>query len=547
MSDLTDVCTLCASEVTAQFTGGTRTQATITGHVSIPGPCYVADQIRFVSPSMLIFNPDPAEENQQNEFSVVCRKLIIEGGTFPTEKNPCSPTDPGSRYGNTNVITWQGRLAAAPAGDPIGPPPPQPAETGLPGFPGLPGNPGSDGASPAALRQKEPAKLVIIALQVEVLNKGNLVIDWAGQDGGKGGQGQVGGNAGSGTTGNNGSDASWPGSGCDTPTGSGGTGGDGGAGGQGGNGGNGGNAGQIIVISLPQNIAPSGPFSDLHTVTFVTTDLGGAGGAGAHGGVGGPGGDPGVRSSECGPATKGTPGNSMTTHFGGPGQPGNAGTSTVPKLEPITSDTCADRIPRRLVFAASNQLPKAFIRCSSGSVNGKLSLTGQYLDQVGSVSTSLAGVTAAINPSSTDTQLDLDISISATSVFNAPPAPPPVADLIFTYMFPSTLKQTLPGAIQVEVVQAGSITPNTGAQGATVLVTITGQGFNPSATVHDVSVSGTGVTVTAGTVTVVDDQTMTCNFVIGPGAPKTARDVTVKAGTAPTACQFTLTDSFTVT
>src|SRR6202453_1492610 len=234
MSDLSDVCcNLCKSDMATQFTGSSpsRTQAVISGNVFVPGPCFVADTITFVSPSALIFAPSVDRSDAQTEFAVICRRLIVKGGKAPVDSTPCNPGDPGSRYGNTNLITWKGRLTSAPSGAPIGPPAPQPANSGSNGTNGQAGNPGSNG-SPRAGGQRG-VKLALVAVEVEFVSAGNLSIDWAGQNGGDGGAGQLGGNAGSGTTGNDGSDESWPSSGCATPTGNGGNGGNGGSGGSG--------------------------------------------------------------------------------------------------------------------------------------------------------------------------------------------------------------------------------------------------------------------------------------------------------------------------
>jgi hypothetical protein len=70
-------------------------------------------------------------------------------------------------------------------------------------------------------------------------------------------------------------------------------------------------------------------------------------------------------------------------------------------------------------------------------------------------------------------------------------------------------------------------------------MTITGTGFDPAATVD---VSGIGVTASApGSVTSTQ---ITCTFTIGPLAPKTARNVTVKNSLTN---QDTLNGAFTVT
>ncbi|MGA7158320.1 MAG: hypothetical protein WBY53_15840, partial [Acidobacteriaceae bacterium] len=208
--------------MTTQFgtSNPARSQVTITGNTPtlVPTACYVQDQITFQAPSQLLFHSND-QSADQTEFAIICRKLVVIGGKAPTDSNPCNPGEPGSRYGNTNLISWDGRLTAAPNGPSIPPQPAQSAGTGLAGLPGLPGNSGVAGLSPVTSRKGGPAKLVIVAIEVEVVNGGNLVVDWAGQNGGDGGDGQIGGNGGSGTTGNNGSDASWPSSGCGTATG----------------------------------------------------------------------------------------------------------------------------------------------------------------------------------------------------------------------------------------------------------------------------------------------------------------------------------------
>jgi hypothetical protein len=542
MSDLTAVCTLCSTEIGAQFTGATPTRAlqTITGPpVYCTTNCYVADEIRFVSPSMLIFKPDSTSDkgNDAREFAVICRKLVIDGGTMPTNSSPCNPGDPGTRYGNTNLISWIGRLTSADSGAPLPPPAPQAPQTGANGTTGAQGNSGAAGTSPVGSPGDSPASLVVFALEVEVLNKGNLVVDWAGQNGGEGGLGQVGGNAGSGTPGTSGSDASWPSSGCSHAAGDGGPGGSGGAGGKGGDGGRGGNAGQILVISTSQNL--SGAFSDSHTVTFLTTSQGGKGGNGAKGGLGANGGVKGAGSGECAPGVSGTDGTPLTSQVAATGAPGSSGTSPTPnpKLEKVTGPSCATSIPRALVFSGGGSATN-FYRCSSGSASGKLSLAGQYLDQVASVATSLSGVTATIDSSSTETLLVLDIAAAANSATG-------LGDLIFTYTFPTTMTQTLGGAINIEVPLALSIAPASGARGATVNVTITGQAFDMPLASYAISVSGTDVTVL--TPTYVNSTTLTASFQIGSGASETARDVTVKVGSTSSPCVSVLAASFTVT
>ena len=255
MSDLTDICTLCSADINAVFTAPPRAPAmVISSDVHTSKPCFVADEIEFLDQGKLIFDISPQSNNR--EYAVICRKLTVNGGGTPIKGDPCNPGDPGTRYNNTNVITWNGRLKAADAGGPVSPPtaPASSAQDGNPGQGGATGNPGSPGASLGFIREKSVVKLVVFALEVEFKNGGNLAIDWAGQDGGDGGKGQNGGKGDKGTRGGDGQDKSWPSSGCDTATGDGGKGGDGGAGGKGGNGGDGGSGGQIIVISTPADI-----------------------------------------------------------------------------------------------------------------------------------------------------------------------------------------------------------------------------------------------------------------------------------------------------
>ena len=427
MSDLSDVCGLCKAQITTVFTAPPRQPpVVISADLHVSTACFVADQIEFLDKGRLIF--DLSSDNL--EYAVICRKLVVSGGNKPVNLNPCNPQDPGTRY-NTNVITWNGRLTSASAGPDISPPTANSssAQDGAPGADGVPGNPGSNGISlGGSKRQRGPVKLVVLALEVEYLNSGNLVIDWAGQDGGDGGKGQNGARGDKGTKGGDGSNASWPSSGCDTATGNGGDGGPGGTGGVGGSGGPGGDSGQIIVISLPKNLSASGVFNDPGKVTFVTASVGGQGGAGGHGGDGGPGGDPGKPTSECGGGVLGNKGASFLSLNAGPGPAGSPGNSLTPALEPVTSGSCANIIPIPLQFDASNVFPQVLRRCFSGSGSGAMSITGQFLDQVASVSTSLTGVTATIKNSSTDTELDLSLSIAANSASG-------LGDLIFTYNF----------------------------------------------------------------------------------------------------------------
>jgi hypothetical protein len=530
MTELQNVCSRCNADVNAQFNtpGGLRQREIITTDLFWSQPCFVRDIIEFRDAGRLIFQTSkevPGPEGGQPNYAVICRRLIINGGNKPMTLTPCNPGDPGTRYERTNVITWDRRLHGAPNG---APPPPKPPDgpQGVLGTDGVTGNAGSSGSS-------APRKLTVFALEVDVQNGGHLVIDWGGQDGGDGGRGQNGGRGGRGNKGSAGQDESWPGGGCETPTGDGGTGMTGGRGGDGGPGGQGGDGGTTVVISTPANLA--GVFSSSSIVFVNDAGLGGRGGQGGLHGAGGPGGPPGNRSSDCdpgNPGADGTPGDDGTdiVTSGASGAPGH-----LAPFEPVAPGTCADKAPVAMVFDPIAS-PFKICRCFSGSGSGDISITGQFLDQVDTVTTSLAGVTATKKASSTDTQLDLKIQVTAASALG-------VGNLIVKPVLGPT--QNLAGAIDVERCQINTITPNTGARGATVGVTIVGECFDVTAPFHDVVIGGLGVN--AVNVAVVDDQTMTCQIEIASGAATGARDVTVRAGAALSPCQHALIGGFTVT
>lgn len=87
------------------------------------------------------------------------------------------------------------------------------------------------------------------------------------------------------------------------------------------------------------------------------------------------------------------------------------------------------------------------------------------------------------------------------------------------------------------VLTLSSVSPNTGAQGASVPVTLTGSGFASGATIN---LSGTGITA-SGT-TVVSSTQITATFAIAANAPPVAQNVTVTSSGATTNAQmFTVT------
>ena len=124
------------------------------------------------------------------------------------------------------------------------------------------------------------------------------------------------------------------------------------------------------------------------------------------------------------------------------------------------------------------------------------------------------------------------------TVPGAPGATGASGNLVFEVVEPpgsSTCADLIPTALKIV-----SIVPNSGAKGATVPVVITGTGFDPAAALHQVQVSGLGVTTGPLTVT---STTITCDFIIGAMTLATARNVTVKVGLSNSA---TLPNGFTV-
>jgi len=461
MSKTDAICNMCRAKVDAVFnpTTGTRVIELINGQRNITDCCFVADEIHFTGNSQLVFAPteqrlpdkkDPLKIYCQ-EYYVVCRKLVIQGGHDVKDPTPCTPDDPGNSYSGNNVITWLDRLTTAANG--ADRTPPQAAQgdnfnqnvwsdvgqgsphgkNGGDGANGQPGNQGGNGFAPTP-------SVVVLALEVDAGAGDHLTIDFDGQNGGKGGKGQDGGDGGDGMGGRDGdSDTTWPGEDCERQPGNGGDGGDGGRGGDGGKGGRGGDAGSIVIVSTPANIASSGVFLGPR---FTYVNDGGDGGKGGKGGIGGRAGHAGRRGNKsqlCDEAVSGEPGdhgfpdNFTDAVTGPPGDPGHGGPFA---MEPVKIGTCADQIPL-----------------------------------------------------------------------------PPLKVL--------------------------SVAPPSGAQGSAVAVTITGQSFDPAATVD---VSGIGVSASAPSS--VTPTTINCTFTIGGAAPKTARDVTVKNSPSN---QDTLASSFTVT
>jgi hypothetical protein len=193
---------------------------------------------------------------------------------------------------------------------------------------------------------------------------------------------------------------------------------------------------------------------------------------------------------------------------------------------------CADAMPLPVVLTMV--FPDALCRgASSGSNNLEVSVDGDNFDQVTGITSSLAGVTASIKPlGRSNSHMDLSVDIAAGSALGA-------GDLVFHRAFGPP--NTFAGALTVNKFDVTTITPASGARGASVAVTIKGSCFDTASLIQQVNASGIGIDVI--NLLVADDETLQCVFDIKALAPATQRDVTVKIGTE----SVTKLNAFTVT
>lgn len=541
---LNQVCERCREDYAAQFGVNPRPgPEIIAGDRIVTACCFVRDEIHFLGNGRLIFAPSTNADGRKGwcqRYAVVCRKLRIVGGNKPGGFNPCAPDDPGSDYKDNNVITWQGRLAAATSGSNFG----SPAATGEDhdinewsdwggGDDGKDGGTGSPGAkgNPGAAGESAPGSITVIALEIEVVGlTSHLSIDWDGQVGGNGGRGQQGGQGGDGMRGRKGAteDPFWTSEYCSRDSGDGGNGGDGGIGGDGGNGGAGGRAGDIYVISTAAQIA-GGP---LVSGSFSYVNDGGSGGSGGlpgKGGLFGKAGKAGQANHPCGAGNPGDNGD-MGPDSVTDGTTGANGGGANVEFHEVIPHNCSDPIPLPVVAGAlaPNRIPRGFASPKSTDA----SLPGSNLAQVNAVTASLAGVAVSIKPASTDTQLELQFDVAGNSALGA-------CDLTLNRVFGPPA--VLVGAATVQRFEVLSIAPATGARGASVAVTITGTAFDPAAAVQNVNFSGTGVN--AINIAVINDTTVQCVADIGGAAALGQRDLTVSIG----GLSHTLVNAFQVT
>jgi hypothetical protein len=285
--------------------------------------------------------------------------------------------------------------------------------------------------------------------------------------------------------------------------------------------------------------------ANVTTVGFVGGNIsyvndggtGGKGGLGGFGGKGGAGGKAGTKTSECSAATNGGKGADAPPPPGlgggsssNQGATGGHGTGAASFFKQLAPGSCLDQIP--LPMTVTSVVPQALCRGNGAGANVDLTVNGTNLDSVTTVTTTLAGVTFAKKPSSTDTHLDLTATLTSSAASG-------VAPITLNRSFGSSLTQ--PNAIDVRQFQVTSVTPNTGARGTSVAVTIAGQCFDTTAVLNQVTVSGAGVNTL--NVVVVNATTVTCTFDIAAAAPVGARHVTVQTGSM----NHTLLNAFTLT
>lgn len=544
MSQMDDVCKSCGPAITTEFgPGGPRSLVVIDSDMRVTQPCFVHDTILFKDQGRLIFEPADKGGRYADRYSVVCRKLIVDGGGVdPLVIQPCEPFDPTGGYKNKNVITWFDRVYTKAASGAPFPGPAAPDESfdinnwsdlgqGNGGKNGGAGTTGatcnSDNAGKAGM--SAPGRLTVVALEVEFRRNGSLIVDWHGQNGGDGADGQDGGPGGDGMGGRDGQvDESWTGDSCGRQPGDGGNGGNGGLGGSGCGGGTGGRAGAISVVTPTINLIPGGAFVS-GAITFVCS--GANGGRGGKGGKGsqqfGAGGKAGKRSgSECGAANPGVAGTGVDPGPAPPGPNGSSGTSgalVFEGVEPPASSTCADIIP--IIPVVANVTPGAGFQNTSATV----AIGGAGFDPAASshgVAVSGTGVSAQNVVVASDTAITAVFDIAASAAVGprdvVVQAGPYQGKLVGGF----TVDPPLPPTVT-------SIVPNSAVAGTAVNVTVTGTQFDPAAAIHLLQVSGAGVSASA--VAVASNTSLTATLTLNNIAPAGARDVSVKVGSQTSA------------
>jgi hypothetical protein len=486
MSQMPVVCTTCGPDFDAQFdpVSGARGTLTLNYHQEFKEQCVVYDTIVFYDGGGIIFAPhdvdggDLAGKNKAyfDSYNVVCRKLVVIGGKEPPVNNPCRPDDPGDTYRDANVITWKDRLHAGADG--------QAFATAAPdgGF-----GPGESPFDPNTWS-----------------NQGQ------GDNGKKGQRGQDGAQGNAGGSGLN-----------------------------------------ILGFDLGQ-IKEKAP-----TLTLVALEVefdgagsklvldwdgqsAGNGGRGQNGGAGGDGmggrdGD--TDESVWGDSCERSPGNGGNAGDGGDGGRGGNGGNGGTAGRIIVISRHANVQPGGPLFSSQVNYINGG---ASGGDPGDGGRGGRAAKKVGRAGKKTSECEAAHDGQAGADGTPDPLGSGGTLPGN-PGAPgghggPPIFEVIDP-PHSGTCADAIPDGSEAAPLSVASITPTTGARGATVPVSIVGTGFTAAV---QVLVSGVGISVGALTVT---PTLITCSFTIGAAAPQNTRDVTVRLSALQ---QATLTGGFTV-
>jgi hypothetical protein len=181
---------------------------------------------------------------------------------------------------------------------------------------------------------------------------------------------------------------------------------------------------------------------------------------------------------------------------------------------------------------ASNALPFAItgpvltsispVSGDRGTSNLPVTLTGSGLTGTTSLNVSGAGISVSGVTVVSDTTVTATLDIAAHATAGARNV---------TVTAPGGTSNAVTFTVTVPPIGLTSIVPDTGARGTTQAVTLTGISFQ-AAPATGISVTGGGITV--GAFTVVDDTTITANFIITSTAALTARNVKVITATGAT-------------
>jgi hypothetical protein len=192
-------------------------------------------------------------------------------------------------------------------------------------------------------------------------------------------------------------------------------------------------------------------------------------------------------------------------------------------IDVVTAGGASNTLPFTITGPVLTSIaPNSGNRGSSVAVT----LTGSGLTGTTAVNVSGGGVVSAVT-------VVTDTSVTATFTFAAGAAG---GARNVTVTSPAGTSNAVTFTVNVPAGALQSISPNAGARGTSVPVTLKGTGLTGST---GITVPGGGITV--GAFTVVDDNTITATFTITPAAALTARNVTVStAGGVSNPVTFTV-------